>query len=348
MKTEAILNIVAQTPGLTAKEVAVSYQKDPKAKQQVAYFVLQNLVEKGVLTKATRPKDGLIGFYLRKGAHQPSNIPIDRDRAVRLPGRRRHQSMKILKIPCNMELVEEDVARALAKVIVFPHVDIVRYIAELNKKWRPSLLKNYPNLIRWGDYLYENSACVYPGVRRKSGTSEKNYDRGKYYPAAKAIIDENERVRHFWTFLVLGKSYTNDNYKRGGLDKFELAHILAHKASNMKVDSGLFTEVPNGADEKHHGLFTCASNVALVPKGMAKPSEMGLVRAAVFKRYFELYSYEFAGGLKGFVLPEKLKWYKKLEWLDPVKPDDWKDRIDMLDEARRGWLDRILSKNLSK
>ena len=57
MKTEAIITIVTQTPGLTAKEVAVSLQKDPKAKQQVAYFVLRNLVEEGVLTKATRPKD---------------------------------------------------------------------------------------------------------------------------------------------------------------------------------------------------------------------------------------------------------------------------------------------------
>jgi hypothetical protein len=240
-----------------------------------------------------------------------------------------------------MNEIEADVAKALAKVAVFPSKVIVAAIAERNLDWARELQREFPEHINWSSYFYPGSACVFPGVRRKQGIDEQRLKRVTYYPERRVIIDENEMVRNTWTFLSIGKRYAGYRWSESGLSSFELAHCLPHKSGEIDVDRHLFSHCP--AAETHFGLFTCASNVALVPKGMAKPTGgSGAIRAVFLHRYVCLYGDTFAAGFKGFRLPDSLEWHRDLVWRDPLEPKDWEMRVDLLDTFRRDCISKLL------
>ncbi|MDB6016642.1 MAG: hypothetical protein JWR19_1131 [Pedosphaera sp.] len=237
--------------------------------------------------------------------------------------------------------VEENVAIAIAKVAYFISPKIVQRIAELNCQWHDDFERDFGEKVPASYYFYQGSACVFPGVRRRASKDERELKLKQYHNSVAAIFDDNVFPRHLWCFLCTGRPYSGPLWKSSGLGKFELAHVLPHKTYEHSGVKDWFMNMPES--EPFHGLFSCAANVILLPKGMAKPTDgTAGIRAAVFNRYFYLYGSIHSGGFSGFSLPDRVKWFDRLEWNDPVEPEDWELRIEKLDAYRRKKLSGLL------
>ena len=87
--------------------------------------------------------------------------------------------------------------------------------------------------------------------------------------------------------------------------------------------------------KKPYSLFTSASNVVLIPKGLAKPTDkMDLIKICFYKRHIDLYGNNLIG-LIDFEEKKVPEWYNEIEWLEPILPKDWEKRIDNLLEYRK-------------
>ena len=92
------------------------------------------------------------------------------------------------------------------------------------------------------------------------------------------------------------------------------------------------------------GLFTCASNVVLIPKGLAKPTDqLDAVRRVVIKRHIVLYGEDGLPGLSKFRDKMVPGWYKDLNSNDPVLIPDLDKRLKLLFEYRLKRLCQIFS-----
>ena len=239
--------------------------------------------------------------------------------------------------------VDREVSIANSKVAYFMSPNVVRQLAELNNKWRSEFQIGYSSKIDVEHFFYDGSSCVFPGVRRPAEDGERDLGKGrgrrKYHSSIRAILDDNVFPRHIWCFLCVGKQYTGPTWKDSGLGEFELAHVLPHKKSELDRVRHWFAKTPNLL----HGLFSCAANVILLPKGMAKPTDgTEGIRLAVLRRFFDLYGDNHSGGFTGFNLPERLSWYGELKWNDPIEPEDWEARIEKLDNFRKEQIRRLL------
>jgi hypothetical protein len=167
--------------------------------------------------------------------------------------------------------------------------------------------------------------------------------RVRYYADRKVILDENQLVRNTWSFLCVGLQFSGSLWSTSGLSKFELAHCLSHKSDELLKDGHHFTSLPT--DGTQNALFTCATNVALIPKGMAKPTDAtGRIRAAFLHRYHELYGNQYARSYAGFDLKKSIPWIDQLKWRPPLRlPSDWIQRVDRLDRYRRKLIPSLLS-----
>lgn len=239
---------------------------------------------------------------------------------------------------------EHGIAITLAQVCHFVHPHIVKRIRELNEKDTNRLTEIIPHEVDRVTYLYSGSACVFPGVRRYVGRMNPREKR-KYVQSQAAIIDDNEFPRHLWAFLAGGTAYSGPSWIATRLNDFELAHVFAHKADERRVEQDVFrfvdaTIIPNG-------LFTCASNVVLVPKGLAKPTDhLDSVKKAFFKRHVDLYGEAMLPGLAGLKDDKIPSWYAQLVWSEPILPDGWERSVEKLREYRFRRLRGLFTKPL--
>lgn len=225
---------------------------------------------------------------------------------------------------------QHNIAKALARVTHHIHPKVVARIREINADQveRARLEALLPECIEREAWLYPGSAGVFPGVRRFVGRVKKKQPL-KYVPKEACIIDDNRFPRNLWTFLAIGEHYTGPNWKRSGLSNFELAHIFSHKHGKQELEREVFKE--HDKEQRPYGLFTCASNVVLIPKGFAKPTDgLPAVRVAFFKRHIELYGEYIVPGLRTLD-PEAIPgWYGDLEWNEPILPPNWEENLDKL------------------
>lgn len=230
------------------------------------------------------------------------------------------------------EQEEFGIALTLAKVCHFVHPQIVQAIQYANESDADRLAEIIPEEVDQTAWLYPGSACVFPGVRRFVGRMNPKEKR-KYVLSQKAIIDDNEFPRHLWAFLAGGTAYSGPSWITTSLNGFELAHVYAHKTNERRVEQDAFANVD--ATVSPDGLFTCASNVVLVPKGLAKPTDhLQSVKKAFFKRYVALYSENMLPGLSDLNETAIPSWYGQLEWSEPILPDGWKQNIEKLRDYR--------------
>lgn len=125
-------------------------------------------------------------------------------------------------------------------------------------------------------------------------------------------------------------------WSSSGLAKFELAHIFAHKQDERGLEAEAFKLLDENTEP--YGLFTSASNIVLIPKGFAKPTDhMKSVKICFYKRHLDLYGNNIVGlsNLDESTVPS---WYSEINWLQPMLPDDWKVRINNLLEYRKRYL----------
>lgn len=226
---------------------------------------------------------------------------------------------------------EPQIAAILARLVHHIHPDVVALVQERNLSERPFFVELLGELVDLDEYLFEGSACVFPGVRRYvSGRGERKTYSHEY----RAIIDDNTFPRHLWTFLAGGKSYNGPSWKATGLSDFELAHVFTHKQTELEVERRFFMSVDNALEPS--GDFTCACNTVLLPKGTVRPTDNSVaIKAVFYQRYIDLYGETPLRGRSGFRSDAVPVWYGDLEWNEPELPTDWKSKTARLLDYRR-------------
>lgn len=233
-----------------------------------------------------------------------------------------------------MRDVEQALAVLLARVAHFMHRDVVEAVRKGNESYAADFAEYAPEEVCGGHYLYASSDCGFPGVHRQSGQSRSPQDRRRYVSSACAILDDNVFPRHIWAFLASGNAYSGAGWKASGLDTFELAHLFPHKPE----ESGTINTIWPSFEVNHlaMSLFTSVSSVILVPKGLAKPTDVrGPLLACFYQRYLELYGGPPLPHVRGDGL-DVPGWYPALEWQAPILPQGWATRVaNFLDYRHR-------------
>ena len=259
--------------------------------------------------------------------------------------RRRNTNNELFIYPDLSKTVNRELAIILGKVVHHIHPDIANYIAKSNLAYRTKFESICHKLCNINSFFYEGSDCVFPGFRRPINREKKGKWKNNLLEDDGTILNDNTFPRHIWAFLVVNKPYSGGSvgmWASSSLDKFELAHIFAHKQDEREFETKAFVTFDD--KQEPYGLFTSASNVVLIPKGFAKPTDhMESVKICFYKRHIELYGNNIIG-LKSFKESLVPSWYKEIPWLEPMLPDDWKERIDNLLVYRDNYLARKYAK----
>ncbi|MCP4117401.1 MAG: hypothetical protein GY737_18810 [Desulfobacteraceae bacterium] len=125
-------------------------------------------------------------------------------------------------------------------------------------------------------------------------------------------------------------------WSTSGLDKFELAHVFGHKQDERDLEQEVFHDF--NEEIQPYGLFTSASNVVLIPKGFAKPTDhMRNIKVCFYKRHIDLYGSNLIGltNLNESCVPD---WYNEIQWLEPQLVDGWEHKTVNLLKYREKYL----------
>ena len=174
-------------------------------------------------------------------------------------------------------------ARILARDVKFLRPEIVEAVTKDNarygEEWRSMLAESG---IDSSIYLWDDSPCAFPGVRRHEGRAEIA-NIGK--PARDCLtLDDNDYPKHLWAFIFTGK-----RFQKLGPDGFHLAHLADHKQrkNRWREEFGL-----EGSESppRLSGLFTSPANTAFAPAGFLKPTDFSpRLRALLLRRAYRLY-----------------------------------------------------------
>jgi hypothetical protein len=145
-------------------------------------------------------------------------------------------------------------ARVITKYVHFLDPAIVGAVAQDNRlhtaEWSALLAKRGvdPRL-----YLWEDSPCCFPGIRRSFGAAEKAYcGKGPLFQDA-LELDYNERPKEIWAYVM-------DEIPSG----YTLMHLLGHGELNHQVRVELeLNEYLRG--KGIYGLFTSPGSTVYVP-----------------------------------------------------------------------------------
>lgn len=235
---------------------------------------------------------------------------------------------------------EKDICSVLARLAYHIHPKIVERIQSRNIKEFDYFKELFANKIEVGYYLFDGSACVFPGVRRYVSAQGK---LRAYNIEYKAIIDDNTFPRHIWCFLENGKTYNGPNWKGTGFGQFELAHVFTHKESELEFEKQFFSTIQDNLYP--YSDFSCACNVALLPKGTVRPTDnLRAIKAAFYKRYIDLYGESPLNGRSGFNESLVPSWYITLNWNVPPLPKNWESNIEKLLKYRTERITGLLNK----
>jgi hypothetical protein len=249
------------------------------------------------------------------------------------------QKFPAIKLENKISRFNNDLAKILASLAYHIAPEIVQYIIEQNKNDCEYFKKLFGEKIEPDNYFFPGSSCVFPGIRRY--ISDHNDATGKYNEKYKAIVDDNVFPRYIWCYLLGGKGYSSPMYKKTGLNEFELAHIFAHKKTEINDEKEFFKTVDK--DLRPYGEFTSAANIVLLPKGTVRPTDNSTILKSIFyKRYIDLYGEETLNGRNGFIEARVPDWYSAIEWNPPLLPADWKKKIDALLGYRKNRITLLL------
>ena len=235
---------------------------------------------------------------------------------------------------------EKDICMILARLAHHVHPNILKSIQQSNLDEYDYFKRLFSDRIEVDNYLFDGSACVFPGVRRSVSGKGKRQSYNKEY---RAIIDANVFPRYLWCFLENGKGYSARNWRDSRLGEFELVHIFTHKESEIEFEQQFFNDVREGL--LPYGEFTCGGNVCLLPKGTVRPTDnSSTIKAAFYRRYIELYEEAPLNGRGGFKQSLVPGWYRDLRWNEPVLPSGWESNVDKLLKYRTKRITDILER----
>lgn len=235
---------------------------------------------------------------------------------------------------------ERDICMILAQLAHHIHPKVLQRIQQRNLDEYDSFQQLFSGRIEIRNYLFDESACVFPGVRRYVSGEGK---RQSYNEEYMAIVDDNVFPRYVWCFLENGKGYSGPNWGSSGLGEFELVHVFTHKESEIEFERQFFNDIRE--ELRPYGEFTCAGNVCLLPKGTVRPTDNSpTIKAAFYARYIELYGEAPLNGRGGFKQSLVPDWYSDLRWNEPMLPPGWESNVDKLLKYRTKRIAAILQR----
>ena len=236
----------------------------------------------------------------------------------------------------NSKSVEKELAILLGRVSHHIHPKIVKLIQSKNKELLYVFKSYCHHKLNYLDFFYEGSDCLFPGVRRPINKEKGVKWKNIINQSDGTIFNDNTYPRHIWAFLTTQKAYSSKTWIESGLNAFELAHVFGHKMDEQELEKKVFKYFDN--DFNPYALFTSASNIVLIPKGLTKPTDkMESIKLCFYKRHIELYGQNFKG-IKGFKEELLPNWYSQIEWLDPILPINWEENIQKLINYRNNHL----------
>ena len=173
-------------------------------------------------------------------------------------------------------------------------------------------------------YLWDRTACAFPGIRRYAGSREIAQHHGHVTGAAARIehalqLDDNDFPKHIWSFSFLGKKFP-----KHGPVRYSLAHLADHKTHGNRFAED-FSVIDGLEQSGLFGLYTCPTNTAYIATSIIKPTDFsGSMRNLLLRRAEALYG-DFCN-----LLPEWLKipgstsesWeLDQFDWATPVGGD---------------------------
>ena len=245
--------------------------------------------------------------------------------------------------------VEKELTIILGKITHHIHPEVVDYITKSNIIFEPKFKAMCHKLCNVESFFYKGSDCVFPGFRRPINKEKNGRWKNNVFEQDGTILNDNTFPRHIWAYLSTNKAYSGGSagmWSSSGLDNFELAHVFGHKQDERELESKVFKSFVNTTEP--YGLFTSASNIVLIPKGFAKPTDhMKSVKICFYKRHFDLYGNNVIGlsDLDESLVPS---WYTEIKWHEPILPDDWRRKIDNLLEYRGKYLQKKFSAYLQQ
>jgi hypothetical protein len=221
--------------------------------------------------------------------------------------------------PNDEELYE--VIKLTAKYTKFLNPEIVRAIVDDNRKhqveWSGQLKgRNICPEI----YLWENSPCAFPGVRRYAGSKEIAYFRNHTKLSKGDIedairLDDNDFPKQIWSHIFIG-----NRFQKRGPEKYALAHLADHKEHNNRLFAEFHVK-STGRQHKLFGLFTCPSNTVYIPTSLLRPTDFSpAIRRLLISKAQDLY------GSFCNILPPWINTFSAIsnwdhthfKWADPV------------------------------
>ena len=314
------------------KTVRVSSQWYDINKNNSRSLFLMYLISKGIIPKKDIDHKNLLSIKTENEQvsvnHRSTTIPSD----------------TLFEFKDNSASVERDIAILLGKVSHHIHPKIVEHITEVNVEYQSQFEEICHNNCDVSAFFYPKSDCVFPGFRRPINQEMIPRWKNNVREEDGTVLNDNTFPRHIWAFLAMNCAYSGGAggmWTSSGLSKFELAHVFAHKTSEVVTERTVFQN--QNQNVKPYGMFTSASNVVLIPKGLTKPTDKSeSVKICFYKRHLELYG----NNLNGFTNFDESKlpdWYPEIKWLEPNLPDDWRIRIDNLLKYRENYLERKYS-----
>ena len=234
--------------------------------------------------------------------------------------RKKKTDWPVWKHPSDEELYE--IIKLTAKYIKFLNPDIIYELVNDNKKHQDKWSKQLENRkIPSEIYIWENSPCAFPGVRRYSGSKEIAYFRkhtelpnNKIEYAVK--LDDNDYPKQIWSHI-----FRKNKFQKYGPKNYALAHLADHKKFNNRLFSEFDVQKPT-EQHKLFGLFTCPTNTAYIPTSLLRPTDFSpAIRRLLINKSQDLYG-DFCN-----ILPPWIKllqeandpWgHTHFQWSDPV------------------------------
>ena len=224
------------------------------------------------------------------------------------------------RIPTDDELIE--VIRLSARFVKFLDPRIVLEIVEDNNKNRDVWVKGLESRsISPEIYLWENSPCAFPGVRRYAGSKEIAFFRNHTHLSEDQIhgalkLDDNDFPKQIWSFV-----FRERPFQKYGPKHHALAHLADHKEHNNRLLSEFEIE-PNHTQHQLFGLYTCPTNTVYMPTSLLRPTDFSpVIRKLLIHKAHDLYG-KFCNILPPWIkLDHEVdsKWaHTNFEWADPV------------------------------
>ena len=189
-------------------------------------------------------------------------------------------------------------------------------------------------------YLWENSPCAFPGVKRADGGDKERQNDN-------ALIidpDGNFYPLYLWKSIFKLHSFQADGYS--------LAHLIDHKAERNRM-ADEFDFPPDSHEKPLFGLFSCPTNAAYVPSALMRPTDFnGSIRNLLFQKAFDLYK-KYCNILPADMHlkePVSERWHcSNFQWAETVgKVEDMKGFFRYRDNNFERQLEQALSKLKNK